>query len=401
MAVPLLERNTWALISTEPSYNDPLTPSPTGADALLCSQIGFQPLDNETETAVRVKGSPGADADVTTCGVARFTPTVEFRYDEPAGTPPRFGRLMTACGMAQVISVAPYTGTADAASTAGTLVFPAGAEAGLHYYTGAVGTFIAGTESGRTFTIVHYNGGTLTATIKAHDGQAISPDGTSEFSINRFVQYRPTSLSFDAPDSSYRGWHFFDKIKHYALGGRGTMSNEISVKAIPRMSFEMTALYQQGADASTPAPSFLNTTQPQAVNLGNTPVIDVFGIQGLCFESDSLQLGNEMTHQVSPGCTEFIGLTDRSVTGTITLKMPLLANVDFYEISRLQTQGRIAITHGTASGRYCTIVRPQCTLQAPQPGATDTLRTIAMAYKALPTDASTGLLNTDIFYTFC
>ena len=400
MASPLLERNTWALVVTEPTYNDPLTPAPVSADALLCSEIGFQPLENETETAVRVKGAPGADPDVTTASAARFTPTVEFRYDEAAGTPPKFGRLMAACGLAEVISGSAYTGTADAASGLGLLVFPVGADTGLHYYTGAVGTITAGTESGRTFTIVHYDGASLTATIKAHDGQSITLDATSEFSINAFVQYRPTSLASDDANSSYQGWHFFDKIKHYALGGRGTLSNEISVKAIPRMSFEMMALYQAGEDASTPAPSFLNTTAPQAVNIVNTPMVDVFGIPELCFKSDSVQLGNEMTHQVNPGCTEFILLTDRQVSGTITLEMPLLAAKDFYEASRTQEQGRIAITHGTAAGRYCSIVRPQCTLQAPQPGAIDTIRTIAMAYKALPTDATTGDLNNDIFYTF-
>jgi len=399
MVAPLLERSTWALAVTEPTYRAEATPDPTANDATLFSTLEPQPLENETETAARVKGAPGADSDVTTASAARLVGTMEWRYDESAGTPPPFGKYLRACGLAEVIMDVEYTGTAEVTSGLGSLVLPVGAVETANYYTGAVGTITAGTENERVFTIVEYNSTTRSCVIKAHDGQPITLDATSEFSIAPFVQYRPTTLRPDLPNSSLKAWFYFDQVKHFMDGGRGTMGLELATKTIGKMSVDIMGLEEPGIDASTPQPIYTNTAVPQAFNIDNTPVVDVFGTDGLCFKADSFALNNATTHQVNPGCSEYVMITDRQPGGTLTVEMPLLSTVDFYTIAKEQTRGRIAMTHGTEAGKYVTIVRPSCTIQAPTPGAADGIRTIALTYKALPID-NQGKILQDCFFTF-
>lgn len=98
-----LTRNRLLLAKSESSYGVVPNPAPAGTDAVLISNLEVEPLRLELKDRELVQGYLGNSAQVvgqTSVGVSF---SVELAGSGTAGTAPRWGALMKACGFNEVV----------------------------------------------------------------------------------------------------------------------------------------------------------------------------------------------------------------------------------------------------------------------------------------------------------
>jgi hypothetical protein len=103
--MPLLYNKRVLLAKTETTYNT--NPTPTGAlNAILVRNLEIQPVDAEEVTRDLVKPYFGADDILISNVRSRVSFEVEIAGAGAAGTVPKYGAILKACGMAETITAA-------------------------------------------------------------------------------------------------------------------------------------------------------------------------------------------------------------------------------------------------------------------------------------------------------
>jgi hypothetical protein len=96
-----LTRNRLLLAKAESSYGT--SPSPAGADAVLISALDVQPLQLELKDRELIRGYLGQSAQIVGQTSVGVTFSVELAASGTAGTAPRWGPLIKACGFSETI----------------------------------------------------------------------------------------------------------------------------------------------------------------------------------------------------------------------------------------------------------------------------------------------------------
>lgn len=99
--MPLFTRNRLLLAKSESTYGTSLTPA--GADALLVSNLEVEPLQMELVDRELIKGFMGNSAQVVGQRMASVQFSVELAGSGTAGTAPKWGPVMKACGFSETI----------------------------------------------------------------------------------------------------------------------------------------------------------------------------------------------------------------------------------------------------------------------------------------------------------
>lgn len=94
-------RNRLALVKAEDTYNTNPTPAPT--DALLFTELDIEPLALELAERETIQASMGNRPSVVTRRSVPVKATVEMAGSGTKGTAPRWGPLLKAAGMAEVV----------------------------------------------------------------------------------------------------------------------------------------------------------------------------------------------------------------------------------------------------------------------------------------------------------
>ena len=176
--MPLLTRKRLILLESEGTYGT--DPTPTGADAVLVRDLNITPLQSDTVSRDLVRPYLGASEQLLANTRVEVTFSVELAGSGAAGTAPRYGKALLACGMAETVVASTSVTYAPVSASFGSCTIYYNIDGVRHKVTGARGTFTINGAVGEiptidfTFTGI-YNAPTDTALPSATYADQATP----------------------------------------------------------------------------------------------------------------------------------------------------------------------------------------------------------------------------------
>jgi hypothetical protein len=386
--MPLLSRKRLILTKIEGTYGT--DSSPAGTDALLVRNLEVTPIEAETVSRDLIRPYLGNSAQILSQTRVVLTFEVELAGSGTSGTASKMDSLLRACGLAATTTAADITGTAQAGS-AGSITLASGASSTNDYYNGMVISLTGGTGSGSKGIITDYVGSTKVATVQKSTA-AFTPDGTSAYSIEANVGYKPVSSSFESATIYFNN----DGVLHKATGCRGTFSLNLEVGQLPVVNFTMTGIYNAPTDTAAPATTYSDQATPLIFKAGNTSAVSVLGYADACLQMVSLDVANEIVYRELVGCTKQVLITNRAPAGEVMIEAPTIAAKDYFTIANDDTTGILSLLHGTTAGNQVSLLAPIVDIGNPSYSDQDGIQMLTLPYVAIP--SSSG--NDELVLTF-
>jgi len=296
-----------------------------------------------------------------------------------AGTPPESGKLLKACGWAEVITATAVPASAEACAAGGTTtsaVLGTSASATAQVYRGMPVNLSTGV-SGLAFITDYTTGKVATVT----DTLGGSPDAGTNYQIPVNVVYKPASdaipsLTFDV---------YMDGQLYTIAGARGNMKFGITSSGIGKMSFDFKGMFISKTDATLPIPTYDSSRPP--VYKVSTVLMDrkVAAINSFNFD-----MGNTLTQPENPNAQEGYDpteITGRKMTGSMDPKETLVATRDIMADFRAGTKRILHSRYGTATGNKVAITIPQALYKGQTPGDREGMMTVDVPFEAVGQDA--------------
>lgn len=210
--MPLLTRKRLILAKAETTYGT--DSSPAGTDAVLVRNLEITPIESDVVSRDLIRPYLGNSPQLLANTRVSITFQVELAGSGTAGTAPRFGSLLQACGMSQTIAAGTSVTYAPVSSSFSSASIYFNNDGVLHKATGCRGSFSLNMAVGEIPTIDFtmtgvYNAPTDTAAPSVTYSQQAQPlvvkqgntSGFQLFSYSGCLQ----SLSFDiANETVYR-----------------------------------------------------------------------------------------------------------------------------------------------------------------------------------------------------
>ena len=384
MVADYRSQNQLLLAKVESVSGTEETPT-VGADAVKAAGLqpspNFELLDTDDEHT----GSIDAGAPIVGGGGLGLGFSVYMRGSGAAGTAPEWGPLMRGCAMAETVTAAAVTGTAQAGA-ASTLTLAAGASATDDAYKGMVMRLTAGTASGESNVITGYVGSTKVATVAR--AWTVTPDATSEYSIDANVLYKAASDSLETltlwayQHSSGGGQSLLRRL----IGAAGNANFEITNRGLGRMSFDYTGILPGlPTNVANPGAATFDDVRAEAfkqaeVLLGGNPVK---------FNRFTLDLGNEVGQADDPAATyglDVAGVTRRKVTGSINPLLALLSTRNNMSDFMNGTEQTMVVRWGLTAGRRISLLMPTIRITNTTPGDIDGFASEEIPFQAVGAD---------------
>ena len=137
--MPLLTRKRLILLESEATYGT--DPTPTGADAVLVRDLSITPLQSDVVSRDLVRPYLGASEQLLANTRVECTFSVELAGSGTAGTAPRYGKALLACGLSETIVATTSVTYAPVSASFGSCTIYYNIDGVLHKVTGARGTF--------------------------------------------------------------------------------------------------------------------------------------------------------------------------------------------------------------------------------------------------------------------
>jgi hypothetical protein len=386
--MPLLSRKRLILTKIEGTYGT--DSSPAGTDALLVRNLEVTPIEAETVSRDLIRPYLGNSAQILSQTRVVLTFEVELAGSGTSGTASKMDSLLRACGLAATTTAADITGTAQAGG-AGSITLASGASGTNDFYNGMVISLTGGTGSGSKGIITDYVGSTKVATVQKSTA-AFTPDGTSTYSIEANVGYKPVSSSFESATIYFNN----DGVLHKATGCRGTFSLNLEVGQLPVVNFTMTGIYNAPTDTAAPATTYSDQATPLIFKAGNTSAVSVLGYADACLQMVSLDVANEIVYRELVGCTKQVLITNRAPAGEVMIEAPTIAAKDYFTIANDDTTGILSLLHGTTAGNQVSLLAPIVDIGNPSYSDQDGIQMLTLPYVAIP--SSSG--NDELVLTF-
>ena len=147
----LLTRKRLILLETESTYGT--DPTPDGADAVLVRDLNITPLQSDVVSRDLVRPYLGASEQLLANTRVECTFSVELAGSGTAGTAPRYGKALKACGLSETIVAATSVTYAPVSSSFSSATIYYNIDGVLHKVTGARGTFTINGTVGQIPTI--------------------------------------------------------------------------------------------------------------------------------------------------------------------------------------------------------------------------------------------------------
>ncbi len=173
------------------------------------------------------------------------------------------------------------------------------------------------------------------------------------------VAYDPVSGGFESATLYF----YRDGELHKMPGARGTVSVGLSAQGLPTLNFTFTGFYRRPVTVTMPVFNVDAFQYPLPVTKTNTPTFSVIGYNAIASDF-SFDLSNSVSARNLIGLNEVV-LTDRSVSGSLTVDAPDLATKDFYadvESHAGVTTGALQVIHGITVGNIVQIDAPKIQL---------------------------------------
>jgi|CXWL01.1.fsa_nt_gi hypothetical protein len=206
------------------------------------------------------------------------------------------------------------------------------------------------------------------------------------------ADYVPVSTAFE---SLTIYWHD-DGVLHKALGCRGTAVFKMGVGERPVMSFSFTGLYSTPTAVANPAVTLTAWKTPQVIADASTQDT-IFGgthatatapaiVGGTTYPSQGLEvdLGNSINFTALLG-GETVDLTQRSVSGKVTLDLTAAQEVGLMGNVELATLTTLGLIHGTVANQRVMLWLPAVQLINPTKADVNGKRMVAFDFRCVPT----------------
>lgn len=190
--------------------------------------------------------------------------------------------------------------------------------------------------------------------------EIISAD--ADAGIEAGVEYLPVSGNSE----SVTLYFFEDGEQQVIPGARGTLTGTGNVEELPTLQFTFTGLYQRPVEKSRPALTVQNQADEIPVNFQNTTTFSLQGYEAIG-QNFSFDLGNTVTYQNRVNY-EAVNITDRAVTGQLSIQAPRLGEKDVYAMAESHQEivtGPILFEHGTTAGNIVGLRTVKSQLAAP------------------------------------
>jgi len=299
----LLTRKRVILIEEESTYNTDA--GPDGADAVLVKDLSIVPQQSDVVSRDLIRPYLGASEQLLANTRVECTFSVELAGSGTAGTAPRYGKALKACGFSETVAA------------------------------------------------------------------------------NTSVTYDPVSASFDSVTIHYN----LDGVRHKVTGARGTFSITANVGEIPTIDFTMTGVYVAPDDSAQPSVTYANQATPLIFKQGNTTGLNVMGLTTAKLSSYSLEMGNEIVYRELVGGSGEVLLTNRNVTGSVSIEAVALGTKDYFALALANTLGIIEFTHGTSAGNIVKVDSAKADISDVSYGDLDGIAMLEIPFTAVPSTA--------------
>lgn len=180
------------------------------------------------------------------------------------------------------------------------------------------------------------------------------------------VDYNPVSSLFE----SLTIYWYDDGVLHKLLGARGTAQVMLNLADRPMMRYSFTGLYGGVSAAALPSVTLTAFKTPEVVTDTNSGDItwgathSLMGapalVGGTVYPSKGLELdlGGSVNFRPLLG-KETVEITDRAITGRLSLDLEPAAEVSFLADVRANTVSSLGMTHGTVTGTKTLVFAPK------------------------------------------
>jgi len=206
------------------------------------------------------------------------------------------------------------------------------------------------------------------------------------------VTYQPVSQGMD----SVTIWWYEDGQVQEIRGARGTYEIGADAQSLPYWQFNLTGLYSRPENAPTVQGAESTIAGEVPINKQNS-TFSMFGYPAR-LQAFSQNAGNQVEYRNLVGY-EGVHITDRRVTGNITIEAPALADFNAFEkveSHQLVTLGEVTLTHGTAPGNIIKAEGLQAQAANITPSDNQGIMHYGMEIRYLPT----GSNDDDVKYVF-
>ena len=375
----LLTRKRLLLAEIESTYGT--DPTPGAADAVLVRDLNITPAQSDVVNRDLVRPYLGASEQLLANTRVECTFSVELAGSGTAGTAPRFGSVLKACGLAETAVTPAVTGTATAGAL-NSITLAVGSSATNDAYKNQIIRITAGTGIGTVAIVTGYVGSTRVASLRALNGN-VTPDNTSAYSIGLQTVYTPVSSAFSSATLYYN----IDGVLHKLTGARGTFSINTTVGQIPTIDFTMTGIYNAPTDTAAPSVTYADQATPLIFKAGNSGAFNMLAYSG-CLQSVSMDSGNSIIYRELVGCTKQVLITDRAATGTVVIEAPTIADKDYFTASLTDGNlGDLSFIHGSTAGNIVSLISNRVDIGDPSYSDQDGIHMLSMPYTAIPSTA--------------
>lgn len=195
-----------------------------------------------------------------------------------------------------------------------------------------------------------------------------------------------TSVTYSIVESGVESATIFfeaDGVRHVLMGARGTMSMNITPKALPNYRFSFTGLLGTITDEALTAVTMTGWETPLEASSANT-TMSLHGWPSIA-ESLSIDLGNVVTPRFLIG-SESVIISDRRTTGQAVVEATSLATMDWFARALARTRGALSLIHGKTAGNIVEIAGPALEIGKISQGDTDNILNYTLPLSFCPVD---------------
>ena len=260
-------------------------------------------------------------------------------------------------------------------------------------YLGASQQLLANTKVECTFSVELAGSGT--AGTAPQYGKAIQACGLSEtIAANTSVTYEPESSGFNSITIHYN----IDGVRHKVTGCRGNLTLNATVGEIPSLDFSFTGIYNAPDDTALPTPTYANQDDPLIFKNGNTSSFALLSYSG-ALQSISMDLGTSLVYRELVGGTKEVLITDRAVSGSVSIEAVLMATKDFFAaaVDDDAALGNLQFTHGATAGNIVQFTSTKVDIGDVSYGDQDGIAMLEIPYVCVPNSGANA--EFDLIYT--
>lgn len=260
-------------------------------------------------------------------------------------------------------------------------------------YLGASQQLLANTKVECTFSVELAGSGA--AGTAPQYGKAIQACGLSEtIAANTSVTYEPESSGFNSITIHYN----IDGVRHKVTGCRGNLTLNATVGEIPSLDFAFTGIYNAPDDTALPTPTYANQDDPLIFKNGNTSSFQLLSYGG-ALQSISMDLGTSLVYRELVGGTKEVLITDRAVSGSVSIEAVLMATKDFFAaaVDDDAALGNLQFTHGSVAGNIVQFTSSKVDIGDVSYGDQDGIAMLEIPYTCVPDSAANA--EFDLIYT--